>query len=377
MTTIILALAFGVFLAYSNGANDNFKGVATLFGSGTTTHRRALAWATLTTLAGSFAALVLARGLLASFSGRGLVPDHVVAMQSFSLAVPLAAALTVFLATRLGFPISTTHALTGALVGAGVLASPSGVNYSKLGSAFFAPLLMSPFVAIASTALVYWLYRFAKARLGFTQESCACIGIETVAAVPASLQPSGSALYSVASPALRFGTEPECRDSFVDASIGVKASQVTDALHFLSSGIVSFARGLNDTPKIAALLVVGGGLSPNFSIVSVALAIAIGGLLQSAKIAEIMSHGVTKMSADQGLAANVVTGGVVLIASHVGVPVSTTHVSCGSLFGIGAVTGQGHWRTILSILLAWVTTLPAAAVLGAVSFALLKGGFSL
>src|SRR5262249_44690592 len=66
-----------LFLAYSNGANDNFKGVATLFGSGISNYRIALAWATVTTLAGSLLALVLAHGLVARFQGKGLVPDAV------------------------------------------------------------------------------------------------------------------------------------------------------------------------------------------------------------------------------------------------------------------------------------------------------------
>src|SRR5258706_7153802 len=113
MITILIVLAT-VFLAYANGANDNFKGVATLYGSGTTTYRKALAWATVCTLAGSFSVLIVSQGLIAKFSGRGLVADQVAATPNFSMTVGLAAALTVFLATQLGLPISTTHALTGA-----------------------------------------------------------------------------------------------------------------------------------------------------------------------------------------------------------------------------------------------------------------------
>ena len=73
-TIIIAIILFGVIcLAYANGANDNFKGVATLFGSGTTDYRRALTWATITTLLGSLTAVVLAETLLKSFTGKGLV----------------------------------------------------------------------------------------------------------------------------------------------------------------------------------------------------------------------------------------------------------------------------------------------------------------
>ena len=134
VTTIVFV---GLLLAYANGANDNFKGVATLVGSGTTRYPQALLWATLTTALGSMAALVLARGLIEAFQGKGLVPANVAGDSLFPAAVGLAAGLTVLLATRLGFPISTTHALIGGLVGAGLVVSPEGVNGARLVSAFF------------------------------------------------------------------------------------------------------------------------------------------------------------------------------------------------------------------------------------------------
>src|SRR5579885_1572717 len=144
MTLTLALIAFAVlFLAYSNGANDNFKGVATLFGSGTCTYRTALAWATVTTLAGSLLALLLAGRLVATFEGKGLVPDAITTQPAFLLAVSLGAALTVLLATWTGMPVSTTHALTGALVGAGWLAGGE-VNLSGLGNQFVVPLLFSP-----------------------------------------------------------------------------------------------------------------------------------------------------------------------------------------------------------------------------------------
>src|SRR5687767_10882041 len=116
----IVALAGVALLSFANGANDNFKGAATLYGSGVLSYRRALAWATLTTLGGSLFALVLAEGLVARFSGKGLVPPQVVSDPTFITTTGLGAALAVLLATWRGLPISTTHALTGALFGAGL-----------------------------------------------------------------------------------------------------------------------------------------------------------------------------------------------------------------------------------------------------------------
>lgn len=102
---IVIALFLATcFLAYSNGANDNFKGVASLYGSRTASYRTAISWATITTFAGSITAIFLAQALLKRFSGKGLVPDSIVGSQQFLLAVALGAALTVILATRFGFP---------------------------------------------------------------------------------------------------------------------------------------------------------------------------------------------------------------------------------------------------------------------------------
>ncbi len=117
--TAIATITIGMLLAFANGANDNFKGVATLFGSGTTSYRRALAWATATTALGSATALIMARGLLAAFSGKGLVPAEVLSDPAFPLSVALAAGSTVLLATRLGMPVSTTHVSCGSLFGIG------------------------------------------------------------------------------------------------------------------------------------------------------------------------------------------------------------------------------------------------------------------
>ena len=122
---MILAAALFVatcFLACANGSNDNFKGVATLFGSDTTDYKRALWWATLTTAAGSAGSVFLAQTLIRNFSDKGLVPDAVAGTPDFLLAVVIGAGLTVIIATLTGFPISTSHSLIGALVGAGLMA---------------------------------------------------------------------------------------------------------------------------------------------------------------------------------------------------------------------------------------------------------------
>ncbi|HCK71913.1 MAG TPA: inorganic phosphate transporter, partial [Planctomycetaceae bacterium] len=145
MGTAIIILAV-VALAFANGANDNFKGVATLAGSRTTTQKTALILATVATFLGSLTAIALASALANAFSGKGLVPAELAQTQSYGAAVALAAAATVLIASRLGMPISTTHSLVGALVGAGLMANTQ-INLEKLSSGFAIPLITSPLIA--------------------------------------------------------------------------------------------------------------------------------------------------------------------------------------------------------------------------------------
>jgi PiT family inorganic phosphate transporter len=368
---IILLFLATCFLAYSNGANDNFKGVASLFGSRTAGYRTAIWWATLTTGTGSVAAVFLAQTLLKRFSGKGLVPDALTMQPEFLLAVALGAGLTVILATLLGFPVSTTHGLTGALVGAGLLTGSANVNFTALGRNFVAPLLISPVLAVITGAALYVLLRALRTSLGIDAGSCLCVGNRLE---PVQIPEHGSA---VAASALREITvtaaAPEiCQRKYSGVFLGVEASQLVDALHFLSAGVVSFARGLNDTPKIAALLLVAQGLPSQWSLAAVTLAIAIGGLLNARKVAETMAHRITKMSPGQGLSANLATAILVNSASFHGLPVSTTHISVGALLGIGIATGQAKWKPVGNVVLSWLVTLPCAAVLATLAYLVLR-----
>src|SRR5882724_7853407 len=288
MLTIFLFFAV-CFLAYSNGANDNFKGVASLFGSRTCSYRAAISWATVSTFAGSVAAIFLAEALLKKFSGKGLAPDALTASPSFVIAVAIGAGVTVILATLLGFPISTTHGLTGALVGAGFVAVGTEVNFSALGKNFVLPLMLCPLLTMVTGAAIYLLFRFIRLRSGVTKELCVCAGVdEQVLAMP---QPNGLlAAQVMPNFSVSLGTQSVCRQRYAGKVMGFSAGRVLDIFHFLSAGAVSFARGLNDTPKIAALLLVAAALDIRWGLVAVAVAMAAGGLINAKRVAETMSH---------------------------------------------------------------------------------------
>ncbi len=359
------------FLAYANGANDNFKGVATLFGTGTTNYRAALGWATVTTFAGSVCSIALATGLLKTFSGKGLVPDAVASSPEFILAGGLGAALTVMLATVTGFPISTTHSLTGALLGAGLVAVGTQINLSALGRVFFLPLVLSPLVATVLGSATYAAFRWLRIRLRVSREWCICVGgCEEVIPISDS-NPGSSAVWN---PPIQvdFDGRDSCVQRYNGKVLWIDTQRFLDLAHYISAGTVSFARGLNDTPKIMALLLLVKGIGIQWGMLVVAAAMAVGGLIHARKVAETMSKKITPMNHGQGFTANLVTSILVLFASRLGMPVSTTHVSCGSLFGLALMTKRANYRVVSEIILAWVLTLPIAALLSAMSYSALR-----
>ncbi|MGH9748657.1 MAG: inorganic phosphate transporter [Candidatus Polarisedimenticolia bacterium] len=365
--TILLMLA-ALSAAYANGANDNFKGVATLLGSGSLRYRGALLYATLATALGSVPAIVAGGALARSFSGRGLVPDALAAEPHFVTAVGGGAALTVLLAARLGMPISTTHALLGGLIGSG-LASGAPLEGGALRSSFVYPLLLSPWVALLLTVGLHPPLRAAARRLARTPALCVCVGRAEAIAVPG---PGGAVLARSGSD-LTTGALETCRAHGARALLAIRAPALLGPLHLLSAGTVSFARGLNDTPKIAGLIAFGSlGLGTVGSSLAVGAAMAIGGLMAARRVAETMSHGITGMTRGQGLSANLATSILVVGASVLGLPVSTTHVSVGALFGIGLTGGRARPAAILEILLAWVVTLPCAALFAAILHLLVR-----
>lgn len=315
-------LFFGVvaLLAFANGANDNFKGVATLWGGGDLTYRQAWWVANGATLLGALLAVILGASVASTFSGKGVVSSAVLGSNTFAIAFAAGAAGTVLLATFLRYPISTTHSILGSLAGAGVALASKDVNLAPLINKGAIPLLLSP--AIAGTAtFVLW----------------------------------------------------KLRSSFMKSKTENAANPKTARYaHILSGSAVCFSRAVNDTPKIASIALLGAGAGvSNFTVYAgIGIVMTIGGMIFVKRIAEVMSQKITGMNAAEGLTGNLVTAFLVIFASKMGLAVSTTHVSVGSLFGIGAVTGKGHGKKMAEVFLSWILTLPIAFML---AFTIAKG----
>jgi inorganic phosphate transporter, PiT family len=351
--SIIILILFALGLAMVNGGNDNLKGVATLLGSKVLSYRQGLTIASIATVAGSIASIFIAGGLLKAFSGKGLVPDDMTQSLLFMTSVAGGAMITIAIATWTGLPVSTTHALVGGLIGAGLSLSPDALQLSVLGKVFFLPLLLSPVIALLLSFILTKL--FSRSSEKPLEEKSACICVTSTSNIDAT----GSAALS--SSQIVMGTAANCPASTHTPLIKTSASTWANGLHIFSGAAVCFARGLNDTPKIAALLLLAKFTGASASSL-VAFAMLLGGIFMAQRVMKTMSQGITSMNHQEGLTTNLVTSALVIGASNFGLPVSTTHVSCGAIFGLAAGKSQGQWRTITGIVLSWLGTLPLAIV---------------
>jgi PiT family inorganic phosphate transporter len=371
--TIALLLAMALALAYANGANDNFKATATVYGSGAMDYAGARRLAATAQLAGSLGSVVLSGALLRAFGGKGLVPVEVIGDPRFLLAVGSGAAATVLMATRLGLPVSTTHALVGGLAGAGLALSPDELSWAALGAGYFLPLLVSPFLAVASAGVAYPVARRLRAALGVRADTCVCLGLRPD---PVDIRSDGTAVLRRTGVALTVAEQEACRRIYHGSVFGTSLQTIADRIHMLSAFALGFARGLNDTPKVLGLLVAAGwsGIDPRVSLAVVAGAMALGGWRHSRRVAETLAHRITSIGHGQGLLANGIASCLVIGASLLGSPVSTTHVATGALFGIGLWSERTDWSVVGGIVGAWIATLPIAALLaGAVALILPPG----
>ena len=181
-TWVILGAGFAI--AAANGANDVSKGIATLVGSGVTDYRRAIRWGTLWTGLGAIAGAAVAQSMMKTF-GQGLVSPQVTPSLDAALATVAGAAAWIVLATRLSLPVSTTHAIVGSLIGAGLTAYGfGGLAWEALAGKVVLPLLLSPVLAWTVTTLIARL-RPTAAPAFSADADCLCANLDASHVEPA------------------------------------------------------------------------------------------------------------------------------------------------------------------------------------------------
>jgi len=374
-------IIFAMLLSFANGANDVSRGIATLVGSGITSYRKAIIWGTIWTIVGATVASFFALELVKTFSAGGIIKSASNLNHAFPAAVSLGAFIWVIFATKTGLPVSTTHAITGAICGAGIAAVGfGGVSWGVISKKIFLPLAFSPLAALGISWLFFPLIRMASSR---ADRYCVCLEVrQPVSYKPALERPvlspvegpgalsSISQINSLPHPTVMAADKNTCDESLASPI----RLEVLDLFHWLSAGMTSFARGLNDAPKIAALALgvsaLGVGLSLTMSFLGIALAMGLGSIISGLRVTETLAEKVTPMNPQEGFAANLATSILVAIAARLGLPVSTTHVSSSAIIGIGLKRGKEtvRWKVVLEMILAWVVTLPVSALIALITF---------
>lgn len=357
-------------LAFANGANDVSKAIATLVGSGVADYRTAILWGTFWTTVGAGLSGLVATAMVKTFS-QGLLAPGVASSSILATAVLAGAVLWVLVATRSGLPVSTTHALTGAIVGAGLIAfGTEGLLWEGIGKKILLPLILSPLLALMVSGLIHSLVRTLAARW---EGTCLCVMPTARALVMIDTQGATRTLFQTAALGQPVVTVPAQCDR-----AGLKGLVVgLDSIHWCSSGLASLARGMNDAPKIAAIMLLGSAVttwsSGSFqaiALIGVAVAMGLGSYVAGRRVTQVLAENVTRMDHSEGLSANLTTSSLVFVSAVMGLPVSTTHVSSSSIIGIGLLNGLSsiRWPTVRDMVLAWVVTLPASALLAALAY---------
>ena len=354
MSLLVLLLVLG--LAAANGANDVPKGIATLAGAGVAKLRTAIGWGTVTTAIGCLVSLHFASKMTSLFS-KGIVSAQ--PTPAFAAAVLIGTVAWVALATWRRLPVSTTHALVGSLLGAGAIFATSAVQWNVLLVKVVQPLLISVLIAWVASAVLSVTGRFLSRKLSASQ-----------AAAEVLPEPEGDKVLVTAggpatatATATKTQTAPQVATSTKLGTIGIA--------HWLTSGLTSFSRGMNDAPKIVAIgsFALFAGMTPTVLLFAVTAAMAIGGLVVGQKVAARLANDVIRMTHVEGFTANLTTAVMVGLGAFEGLPMSTTHVSIGAITGTaGTDVSRIKAKTIRDFAMAWLITPPFAAAVAAVAY---------
>jgi PiT family inorganic phosphate transporter len=383
---IILALA----LNFVNGLNDASHSIATVVATKALSPGKAVLLTALCNVAGPylFTTAVAATIGTAIVSSKGLTPLSIVVAMG-------AAIILVFVATRAGIPISSSHAMVGGLLGAGVavaglsviiLPSWAGVTevlvYGVLGAVFGA-ICLGLFTASFKEDV-----RFG-AMLGAL---CGASLVIPVMMLLGRIQISGLlaiVLFIFISPVMgmvgAFVFDVLISHLFRHSRRN-RMRRIFQPLHVLACLVQATAHGANDGQHavgvITALLVSSGVLLafdvPGWVILTSALAIGLGTCFGGWQVVDKMAKEITRIRPYQGFCAATASSAILVAVTHQGIPVSSTHAINGAIIGVGATRGQNavQWRVVREMMTAWVITIPLAVVVAYAGYFIVAFGLT-
>ncbi|EWS81065.1 inorganic phosphate transporter [Brachybacterium phenoliresistens] len=338
LVILLLLIVTAVAFDFTNGFHDTGNAMATSIATGALKPKTAVTLSAILNLIGGFLSVEVAVTVTTSVlriqdSDTGALLAGLDAQTAmFIIFAGLVGGILWNLATWLfGLPSSSSHALFGGLLGAGLAAlGTSGINWSGLAAKVVIPGLLSPFIALVIAAIGVWLV---------------------------------------------FRVTRRVREARREK--GFRAGQIATA------SLVSLAHGTGDAQKTMGVIALGmiahGSLTsqeiledglPVWIIVVCAGAIALGTYLGGWRIIRTLGKGLVELDSPQGMAAEASSAAIILTSSHLGMALSTTHVATGSIIGsgVGRPGARVRWGVAGRMVVGWLMTLPAAAIVGAVTY---------
>jgi len=412
-TFIVLACVFGFFMAWGIGANDVANAMGTSVGSRAITIKQAIIIATIFELSGA----ILAGGQVTKTIRKGMLDPSLLAntpelLVYGMLASLLAAGIWLMIASRFGWPVSTTHSIVGAIVGfAAVGIGMDAVNWGKVGTIVMSWVISPVTAGIIAYALFMSVQKliintndpFRNAKryvpmyiflVGFIVSLVTMfkglkhIGLEMTTFECYSLAVIIGLIIMVISNIFirRIQIDPEADRDFHFANV----ERVFAVLMMVTACAMAFAHGSNDVANavgpIAAIvgIVQSGGVVatktalPIWILILGGIGIVIGLITYGHKVIATVGTSITELTPSRGFAATLAAATTVVFASGTGLPISTTHTLVGAVLGVGLARGIAalNMRVIRTIFMSWVVTLPAGAFLAIIFFFMLKGIFS-
>ena len=323
LTFLIVVIAVALVFEFINGFHDSANSIATVVSTKVLSMRVAVVYAGVLDACGAFFGTHVANTI-----GRGIV-DATSITHSVILCALLAAIIWNLITWYFGIPSSSSHALIGGLMGAGIAKAGFAVVHTKgVMEKVIAPMFTSPFIGFGFGLIcmicILWLFRRAN---------------------PNSV------------------------------------NKYFRRLQLISSGVMAFSHGTNDAQKtmgiITLALVSYHSLDtfevPTWVIIVCALTIGAGTMSGGWRIVHTMGSKMIKLKPVHGFAAETSAAAVILGASHFGIPVSTTHIISTAIMGVGSSRGVHalKWGIVGSIVTAWVLTIPTCMILAAGLYLLL------
>ncbi|TLS65690.1 inorganic phosphate transporter [Mariprofundus erugo] len=407
---IALAAIFGLFMAWGIGANDVANAMGTSVGSGALTFRQAVMIAAVFELAGA----VLAGGEVTATIRKGIIDissigDQPELLVYGMLASLLAAGIWLLVASRQGWPVSTTHSIVGAIVGFGAVGiGMEAVHWGKVGT-IVASWVTSPLLA---GAISYFLFRSiqkliintdnpAESARKYVPAYIFIVGfiiamvtmVKGLTHVGVKLPMNQSAMIAVAIGILitvigaamikRIKYDPEANRDFHFASM----EKIFGVLMIFTAMAIAFAHGSNDVANaigpVAAIVgvvqsageIAAKSATPLWILLIGGGGIVFGLMTYGHKVIATVGTGITELTPSRGFAATLGAAITIVFASGTGLPISTTHTLVGGVLGVGIARGIGalNGDVIKTIFMSWIVTLPAGAGLSILFFFLFKG----